>query len=121
LTSPYTTASAGRISAKRRSRATMMRPSGRHVTLTRRRVEVRPGQVEVAEEDRRQRVVVVLAGVDQALVDAARRECPDDRRGLHEVGPGADDVCYGSSHVPSVRGAGVGLPAEPIPLSMGPG
>ena len=84
-------------------------------------VEVRPRQVEVAEEDRGQRVVVVLAGVDEALVDAAGGERADDRRGLHEVGPGADDVCYGSSHVPSVRGAGVGLPAEPIPLSMGPG
>ena len=79
------------------------------------------GQVEVAEEDVRQRVVVVLAGVDEALVDAAGGECADDRRGLHEVGPGADDVCYGSSHVPSVRGAGPGLPAEPLPLSMGPG
>ena len=84
-------------------------------------IEIRPGQVEIAEEDRRQRVVVVLAGVDEALVDASGSECADDRRGLHEVGPGADDVCYGSSHVPSVRGAGPGLPAEPLPLSMGPG
>ena len=76
-------------------------------------IEVRPGQVEVAEEDRRQRVVVVLAGVDEALVDTAGSQCPDDRRGLHEVGPGANNVCYGSGHVPSVRDAGPGMRAEP--------
>ncbi len=76
-------------------------------------------QVQVAEEDRRHGVVVVLAGVDEALVDAAGSQCADDRRGLHEVGPGADDVCYGSSHVPSVRGAGPGLPAEPTPADYG--
>ena len=65
-------------------------------------------------------VVVVLAGVDEALVDAAGSQCADDRRGLHEVGPGANHVCYGSSHAPSVRDAGPGMRAEPTVI-MGRG
>ena len=63
-------------------------------------VDVRLGQTEVAEEDVRHRGVVVLAGVDHLLGDAPGGQRPDDRRGLHEIGPRADDVCYGLGHVP---------------------
>ena len=55
-------------------------------------IEVGPGQLEIAEEDRRQRIVVVLTGVDETLLDAPRPEVGDDRGRLHEVRPGADDV-----------------------------
>ena len=42
----------------------------------------------------------MLAGVDDDLRDALRGERTDDRSGLHEVGPRADDVCYGLRHGP---------------------
>ena len=47
--------------------------------------------LEVAEEGRAHRVVVVLAGVDQDLVGAAAAQRAADRRRLHELRPRADD------------------------------
>ncbi len=55
-------------------------------------VQVRLGQAELLEEDVGQAAVVVLAGVDEALLDARRPERGDDGRGLDEVRPRADDV-----------------------------
>ena len=74
LTSPYTIASAGSSAAKAPSRATMIaavwtacdaRPDAE--------VEVRLRQAEVAEEDVGHRGVVVLAGVDDPLLDPTAR------------------------------------------------
>jgi hypothetical protein len=64
-------------------------------------VQIGFGQPEVREEDVRHGRVIVLTGVDDTLLDAARRERADHRCGLHEVGPRTDHVCYGSGHVPS--------------------
>src|SRR5256885_11653406 len=63
-------------------------------------VEIGLRQGQVAEEDRRKPVVVVLPGVHQALVDATLPQRPHHRGRLHEIRPRADDVCYGLSHVP---------------------
>jgi hypothetical protein len=46
---------------------------------------------QVIEEDLAHRVVVVLARVDDVVVDAACHEGRVDRRGLHEVRTGTDD------------------------------
>ena len=62
-------------------------------------VDVGRGQPEVAEEHVGHGRVVVLAGVDEPLVRAPRPERRDDGRGLHEVGPRADDVYDGVAHV----------------------
>ena len=51
---------------------------------------VGPGEAELGEEDRRERVVVVLAGVhEDLLVLLAQR--PRDGGRLDELGPVADD------------------------------
>ena len=55
-------------------------------------VHVRLGQAELLEEDVRQAAVVVLARVDEALLDGRRPERGDDGRGLDEVRPRADDM-----------------------------
>ena len=55
-------------------------------------VHVRLAQPEVLEEDLGHARVVVLAGVDEALIGAARGERAHHRRDLHEVGACADDV-----------------------------
>jgi hypothetical protein len=48
---------------------------------------------ELLEEDLRHRLVVVLAGVHQHVLElvAALGQAADDRRDLHEVGPRAHD------------------------------
>jgi len=52
-------------------------------------VHVRLGQAQVGEEHVRHPRVVVLACVDERLLDTGLEERADDGRGLHEVRPGA--------------------------------
>ena len=56
-------------------------------------VAIRHWQRELAQKSLRHRLVVVLPGVDEYLPDARRRlQRLHERRDLHVVGPGADDV-----------------------------
>ena len=71
-------------------------------------VDVGLGQPELAEEHLRHRPVVVLTRVDDDLVRLARGESADDRAGLHEVRPRADDVDDRAGHAAV---AGVAQPA----------
>ena len=59
------------------------------------RVQVEPvarlGEPELLDEDLRERVVVVLARVDDDLVDPQHEERDGERRGLHELRTVPDD------------------------------
>ena len=68
---------------------------------------VRARQAELAEEHPRQRVVVVLAGVDQQLLVLGAQRTRY-RRGLHELGPVADDGHDPHARKPRWRRAGAG-------------
>ena len=56
-------------------------------------IDIRPGKAELAEEERRHPLVVVLAGVDEERLDAVpSAERVQDGRHLHEVGPRPHDA-----------------------------
>jgi len=61
-------------------------------------VHVRLGQAQVGEEHAGHPRVVMLARVNERLVDTRLAERTDDRRGLHEVRPGAKHVGNQSLH-----------------------
>jgi len=61
-------------------------------------VHVRLRQAQVGEEHIRHPRVVMLARVDERLVDTGLAERTDDRRGLHEVRPGAKHMRNQSLH-----------------------
>ena len=56
-------------------------------------IDVRCGQIELLEEYLRHVGIIVLARVDQSLLDAIMfGQATQHRGGLHKVGSGADDV-----------------------------
>jgi hypothetical protein len=61
-------------------------------------VHVRLRQAQVGEEHAGHPRVVVLARVNERLVDAGLAECADDGRGLHEVRPGTKHMRNQSLH-----------------------
>ena len=99
LTSPYTTIRAG---AQVDEDPIELDHDGRRLGRMGARadveVDVRLGQVQLTEEDPGHRLIVVLARVDEDLLDSPATERTDDRGGLHEVGSRPDHVCYRPGH-----------------------
>ena len=67
---------------------------------------LRPREVELVEEDPRERVVVVLAGVDQHL-GRDRAQAVRNRRGLDELRAVADDGEDAHREEPTARSTAV--------------